>query len=113
MFYKRSLEQTILKVSQDYPVMLLTGPRQVGKTTLLKSLSDEDRRYVTLDDPEYISLINKTPVVLIKGYDYRHKSAFEKNAHIIRKYFTPKKCYLDNISKLMKTIRSILLILIQ
>ena len=46
----RSLEKSILEASANFKVVLLTGPRQVGKTTLLQSLQKETRRYLTLDD---------------------------------------------------------------
>ena len=68
MLYQRSLEKTIMNVSQSYPVVLLTGPRQVGKTTLLKLLSDENRNYVTLDDPEDRLLANENPKLFFEKF---------------------------------------------
>ncbi len=53
---KRNLENYIDKLSAFYPVLLLTGPRQTGKTTLLKMCSNESRKYVTLDTFENRSL---------------------------------------------------------
>lgn len=47
---KRTLGQSILDASASFKVVLLTGPRQVGKTTLLQDLQKESRSYVTLDD---------------------------------------------------------------
>lgn len=38
------------EASAQLPVLLMTGPRQVGKTTLLRNVSDDNRTYVTLDD---------------------------------------------------------------
>lgn len=70
---KRNLEKTIEELSKHFPVILLTGPRQVGKTTLLKSMQ-KDRNYVTLDDLEQRNLakndpnlflqINKPPIII-------------------------------------------------
>jgi len=54
MYIKRAIEDTILKVSETFPVLLVTGPRQVGKTTLLTRLADDTRNYVTLDDPIFV-----------------------------------------------------------
>ena len=51
MYIKRTIEDSILKTSQTFPVLLVTGPRQVGKTTVLKHLAENDRTYITLDDP--------------------------------------------------------------
>ena len=50
MYYKRTLEDAILQASDQFPVLLITGPRQVGKTTMLQHLCEKDRRYITLDD---------------------------------------------------------------
>jgi predicted AAA+ superfamily ATPase len=51
MYIKRHVEDTIKKVSEMYPAVIVTGPRQVGKTTVLKKLYG-NLRYVTLDNPE-------------------------------------------------------------
>lgn len=50
LFYRRSISQCIREASGTFPCLLLTGARQVGKTTLLKSLMPEGMKYVTLDD---------------------------------------------------------------
>ena len=50
MFYKRHAEQAIRKLSQMFGAVLVTGARQVGKTTLLKEVTGSVL-YVTLDDP--------------------------------------------------------------
>ncbi|MDR2869885.1 MAG: ATP-binding protein [Deferribacteraceae bacterium] len=51
MYIKRALESVVLKMSRNFPVVLITGPRQTGKTTLLQMLKADGRHYVTLDDP--------------------------------------------------------------
>ena len=54
-YIKRAAEDTAARVSKMFPVLLITGPRQVGKTTLLQKLAEEhkeagvERKYVTLD----------------------------------------------------------------
>lgn len=47
---KRTLGKAILEASASFKVVLLTGPRQVGKTTLLQEVQKQSRSYVTLDD---------------------------------------------------------------
>lgn len=47
---KRTLSKAILDVSANFKVVLLTGPRQVGKTTLLRTMQESERCYITLDD---------------------------------------------------------------
>ena len=48
--YNREATEVIKKISDTFRVLLVTGPRQTGKTTLLKSLKPENMGYVTLDD---------------------------------------------------------------
>jgi len=47
---KRTLAAAIKEASSSFRVVLLTGPRQVGKTTLLQDIQKKTRSYVTLDD---------------------------------------------------------------
>ena len=52
MYIKRKIEQKLLDLSASFPVVIVTGARQVGKTTLLKQLSGTGRAFVSLDVPE-------------------------------------------------------------
>lgn len=61
MYIKRHLETTIEKLNSCFKVLLLTGPRQVGKTTLLRRLAAVDRTYVTMDDISVRSLAMTEP----------------------------------------------------
>ena len=74
-YIRRSLEKVILQVSNEYPAVIVTGPRQVGKTTMLTKLMEgTDRRYVSLDDlndrylartdPELFLQLHKPPVLI-------------------------------------------------
>lgn len=47
---KREAEYSIKEVTESFRVLLVTGPRQVGKTTILKGLMPKNMNYVTLDD---------------------------------------------------------------
>lgn len=68
MYINRAVESTVVKVSKMFPVMLVTGPRQVGKTTLLKRLMEPERKYVTLDDPDVRYLAKKDPALFMQRY---------------------------------------------
>lgn len=48
--YPREAEKIIKNISQTFKVLLVTGPRQVGKTTILMNLKPKNMEYVTLDD---------------------------------------------------------------
>ena len=47
---------------------MVTGPRQVGKTTLLKHLADENRSYVTLDDPDIRRMAKTDPALFMQRF---------------------------------------------
>ena len=74
-YISRNLEKVVLQVSAEYPVVLVTGPRQVGKTTMLQKLmKGTTRKYVSLDDlnernlaktdPELFLQLHKPPVLI-------------------------------------------------
>lgn len=74
-YIARNLEAVVMEVSAEYPVVLVTGPRQVGKTTMLQKLMEgTNRKYVSLDDlserhlaktdPELFLQLHKPPVLI-------------------------------------------------
>lgn len=74
-YITRNLENVVNKVTKEYPVVLVTGPRQVGKTTMLRKLMEgTNRGYVSLDDlnerniaktdPELFLQLHKPPVLI-------------------------------------------------
>ena len=65
-YIKRDLESKILALSKEYACILITGPRQVGKTTVLKQLAAADREYVTLDDFEDRALAKRDPALFLQ-----------------------------------------------
>ncbi|GAA0250444.1 ATP-binding protein [Faecalicatena contorta] len=74
VYIKRAVEGTIEQISTMFPVLLVTGPRQVGKTTLLQKLAETqrelgvDRKYVTLDDPDVRYLAKNDPALFMQRY---------------------------------------------
>lgn len=69
MYITRNIEETINRISSQFKVLLLTGARQVGKTTLLKHLAqDTGRTYVTLDDLAVRSLALSDPALFLQRY---------------------------------------------
>ena len=68
-YIKRSLEHKILQISEDYSCLLLIGPRQVGKTTMLEHLMEgTPRTKVTLDDAENRRLAKSDPNLFLDMY---------------------------------------------
>lgn len=68
MLFERTIKNTILQASETFPVVLLTGPRQVGKSTLLESLAEPDRKRVSLDNPTVRALAQKDPELFLQRY---------------------------------------------
>ena len=64
-YIKRDLEDKILSLSKEYSCILIMGPRQVGKTTVLRQLMDNNREYVTLDDLEERALAKRDPAMFL------------------------------------------------
>lgn len=68
MLVKRTLEKTVRNISETFYVLLLTGPRQVGKTTLLQNLAKEDRKIVSLDNIVIRELAKRDPELFLQRY---------------------------------------------
>ena len=67
IYIKRTLEKIILEVNKDYSCLLLVGPRQVGKTTMLEHLMEGTvRTKITLDDAENRRLAKRDPELFLE-----------------------------------------------
>ena len=68
-YIKRDMEEIVAVLSEQYPAILITGPRQVGKTTMLKKLMEgTDRTYVSLDDLNIRALAKSDPAMFFQIY---------------------------------------------
>ena len=67
-YITRTLETYIQKATSQFPVVLVTGARQVGKTTVLQHLSEPQRTYVSLDDPLILSLAKSDPALFMQRF---------------------------------------------
>jgi len=68
-YIKRSLERKFTHMDRFFKVLLVTGARQVGKTTMLHHLSsDQDRTYVTMDDLMVRNLAKTDPALFFQTY---------------------------------------------
>jgi len=67
--YHRLIEPRISEAMTDTLVVLLAGPRQAGKTTLVRQVATRGMRYLTLDDELTLLAAREDPVGLIRGLD--------------------------------------------
>lgn len=71
-YISRHIEKRILELSKSYSAILLTGPRQAGKTTMLRSLAEREnigREYVTLDDLTTRDMAKNDPTLFLQLHE--------------------------------------------
>ncbi len=67
--FSRNIQPRLLAALEDTPVVLLSGPRQSGKTTLVRQLAGPGRRYLTLDDELTLLAAREDPVGFVRSID--------------------------------------------
>lgn len=68
-YIKRALERKFLRMNSFFKAVLVTGARQVGKTTMLKHLAaEQNRTYVSMDNTMARSLAKSDPVLFFQTY---------------------------------------------
>ena len=67
--FKRFVERRADEALSDTPVVLIVGPRRAGKTTLVKSMGEAGRTYITLDDQTVLEAARSDPAGFIRGLD--------------------------------------------
>ena len=68
MYIKRHLEDIVTRYSMQYPVVMVCGQRQVGKSTMLYHIKESTRTYVTLDDVNARRLAETDPGLFFETY---------------------------------------------
>lgn len=70
MYIKRNIEEAIIQASKEYPVVMVCGQRQVGKSTMLNHIKENNRRYVSFDDRQAKRLAETDPTLFFETYGY-------------------------------------------
>ena len=68
MMLERNIQYSVMMLIEKYPIIAVTGPRQSGKTTMLKTLFS-DYRYVSLENPDHRTFAETDPNGFLKLYD--------------------------------------------
>lgn len=69
-YIERTLEKQVINASKKYPVVMVCGQRQVGKSTMMNHIKEDNRRYVTLDDFNARRLAENDPELFFETYGH-------------------------------------------
>jgi predicted AAA+ superfamily ATPase len=89
------MQTVFLKLNEQYPALLITGPRQVGKTTMLQKLLETEgrrRRYVSLDDLNERALAKSDPAMF---FQLHKPPVFIDEVQYAPELFTYIKIHID------------------
>ena len=92
-YRNRVLEKTLQNYLSFFPAVGITGPRQSGKSTMLKKIFCPEYTYVTFDDPLQIEFLGKDPVGFIEKYN--NKIIFDE-VQKVPEIFNYLKIQIDN-----------------
>lgn len=70
-YINRAMESSVLKASTQYPVVMVCGQRQTGKSTMLRHLAEPDRVYVSFDKLETRRLAENDPSLFFETYGHK------------------------------------------
>lgn len=92
--FLRNISGTLEKALSRSPVVLLTGARQTGKTTLVKKIGQTKKyKYITFDDLRYLSAAQNDPISFINSLE---KPVILDEVQRVPQLFLPIKHYIDN-----------------
>jgi predicted AAA+ superfamily ATPase len=68
-YYARKVASKVTEALEDTRVVLISGPRQAGKTTLARQFASDNRPYLSLDDIGTLSAARNDPIGFVRGLD--------------------------------------------
>jgi len=83
-FYSRFVLPRVHQALRDTPVVLLNGPRQCGKTTLVDQLIGGHRSYLTLDDDTVLASARSDPAGFLRGLDRASIDEVQRAPELLR-----------------------------
>lgn len=94
--FKRTMQPVIERISKGFPILLLTGMRQVGKSWLMNHLAERGRKYVSLDDLKARDLAKNDPERFIQEHQ---PPVIIDEVQYAPELFTYIKVYSDKLNK--------------
>jgi hypothetical protein len=82
--FRRFADALIETALKDTPVILVIGPRQCGKTTLVKKFAGHGRTYVTLDDDTVLAAARNDPAGFVRGFDRVTIDEVQRSPELLR-----------------------------
>ncbi len=70
-YITRSMEKIVRKASMEYPVVMVCGQRQTGKSTMLRHIAEDERVYVSFDKAETRRLAENDPALFFETYGHK------------------------------------------
>ncbi len=92
-YIPRVLETALMKYLKVFPIVGIIGPRQSGKSTMLKQMFSDLYTYVTFDDPKIVAQLQDDPDKFMRIYDNR---VIFDEAHKAPELFDILKLTVDN-----------------
>ena len=96
MYFKRTLEDTVLDSSKKFPIVYLEGPCKVGKASLLKQIKDSKITTVSLKSLSNRELAQTNPTLFLQKYK---SPLIIEDIHLAPQLFTALKCAVDKDKK--------------
>ena len=105
MYITRHMEHLLEQITTQYPVLLVTGPRQVGKTTMLEHLAQKEgrgRETVTLDDLTIRELAKTDPKMFFCCF---HKVCIRAFLMCLLLWMKQQSLFINDIQHLIGVLR--------
>ncbi len=83
-FFRRFVSERIHTALQDTPVVMINGPRQCGKTTLVRQFAGTSHVYITLDDDTALAAARNDPTGLVRSLDYAIIDEVQRAPELLR-----------------------------
>ena len=95
-YIERTLSAEIMGLSESFKVLMVTGPRQVGKTTLLKKVAESDRKIIDMSDITDREYAQSDPKGFLESYT---PPLFIDEIQYVPSLFTYIRMYVDKKEK--------------